>query len=223
VHVDVAAVGGQRVRGRGRMATLGPGMAATISIVGLVAQGAGACSQAGYTRGVNLTAGVTKVALASALTSRFNQEGITVTTGGPAGAPSGGLTLPVTGGLVWSESGWGSVDPGGQLVFVDRTDNRRARFTDVRLSFLPTPELTATAPTGAGVELFNVHLSEQPATGITFSAGPGTHRAITYRNIGLDVSTTGAAAIDDSLRTAAVKSGEWVGQASLHGRGQLVN
>ncbi len=209
-------------RDRRWLGSVGAG-AAVLAAAGLLAQGAGACSQAGFTHGVNLSAGVTRVALASTLVNRFRQEGLAITASGSSGATPDGLDLPVTGGLVWSESGWGSVDHSGQLIFEDDNDGRRAKFSDVHLNFLPTPELTATTSSGSEIELFNVHLSEQPAAGITFTTGSGSHRKLTYRNIGLDVSASGAAAIDSSLRTAAVKSGEWIGQASVIGRGQEVN
>jgi hypothetical protein len=197
--------------------------ALVLASVGLLAQAAGACSQAGWTRGVNLSAGVTRVTLASSLVTRFGQEGLAVTTSGPSDASPNGLDLPVTGGLVWSESGFGSVDHGGQLIFEDHRDGRRARFSDVQLVFLPTPEVTANTSSGSEVELFNVHLRQQPATGITFTIGSGKGRHITYRDIGLDISQTGAASINSSLHTAAIKSGEWVGRASLIGRGEEVN
>jgi hypothetical protein len=212
---------GSRWRGR-RLGSVAAG-AVVLASVGLVAQGAGACDGAGFTHGVNLSAGVTRVALASTLVNRFRQEGLAVRTSGSSGATADGLELPVTGGLVWSESGWGSVNHSGQLIFEDHNDGRLARFSDVHLAFLPTPELTATTSSGSEVELFNVHLSEPAAAGITYTTGSGSHRKLTYRNIGLDVSASGAAAIDRSLRTAAVKSGEWIGQASVIGRGQEVN
>jgi hypothetical protein len=66
-------------------------------------------------------------------------------------------------------------------------------------------------------------LRQQPATGITFTVGSGKGRHITYRDIGLDISQTGAASINSSFHTAAVKSGEWIGRASLIGRGEEVN
>jgi hypothetical protein len=197
--------------------------AMVLASVGLLAQGAGACDGAGYTRGISLSAGVTKVALASTLVQTFRQDGLAVTTSGSLGATPDGLDLPVTGGLVWSESGWGSVNHGGQLIFEDQKDGRDARFSDVHLNFLPTPELTAKTSSGSEIELLNVHLTQQPAAGITFRSGSGSHRQLTYRDIRLDVSATGAAAIDGSLRTSAVKSGELVGQASVIGRGQVVN
>jgi hypothetical protein len=197
--------------------------AVVLTSLGLLAQEAGACDGAGYTRGVSLSAGVTRVALASTLVDRFRHEGLSVTTSGSSGTTSGGLDLPVTSGLVWSESGWGSVNHSGQLIFEDQSNGRRIRFSDVHLVFLPTPELTATTSSGSEIELFNVHLSEQPAAGITYSTGSGSHRKLTYRNIGLDVSASGAAAIDSSLRTDAVKGGEQIGKASVIGRGQEVN
>jgi hypothetical protein len=197
--------------------------AVALASVGLLAQVAGACDGAGYTRGVSLSAGVTKVALATTLVRTFRQQGLAVTTSGSASAAPNGLELPVTGGLVWSESGWGSVNHGGQLIFEDQKDGRSARFSDVHLLFLPTPELTARTSSGSEIELFNVHLTQQPAAGITYRTGSGAHRHLIYRDIGLDVSSAGAATIDGSLRTGAVKSGEWIGRASVIARGQVVN
>jgi hypothetical protein len=208
-----------RVRNRRIAVVLGAGLGAgTVALLGTVA---GACSQAGWINGVHLAGGTTTVTLEAPAAGRLDRAGIVLTAAGSPAAAHGALAFPVSGGLIWSESGWGTVDHAGSLTVTDTDTNRSVSLSNIELDFLPTPAVFVRTSQGTTFQLFDVLLKEQPATGITLTSERGTHRRVDYTGVGLALSSQGAVFLDNALGTHAFSGGEQIGTARVAGRGTL--
>jgi len=124
------------------------------------------------------------VTLEAPAAGRLDRAGIVLTAAGSPAAAHGALAFPVSGGLIWSESGWGTVDHAGSLTVTDTDTNRSVSLSNIELDFLPTPAVFVRTSQGTTFQLFDVLLKEQPATGITLTSERGTHRRVDYTGVG---------------------------------------
>ncbi len=189
----------------------------TLTALVVSASVAGACSYAGLGDGVQLTGGSTTLTLGSRMATTLGSDGIQIgsTPGAVATRP---VSLPVSGGLIWSGAEWGAVKHNGPLVITNNQNGRQVTFESLNLALLPDPGVSATTPSGSGLALFKVHLRAQPATAITLSGGAVNQR-IGYRDIRLQLTPAAARYLNQQLGTAAFSGGEAVGQVTVNGVG----